>query len=251
MRDHSFSKAGDEAPVSIIEKPPMERFDPARLLSFGISEAGHLVFAGIFLNALLYPAAHAEFILKTSPLIFIIEFLSIHSGAMINTFSRLDRGFSRIASDAPRWARYVGPMVKVFIFPFFFGLYAMMAYQWGLHLGNITLPFYFAASLIANYFGRKSAPQMRMAGYATVLILVSFFVAQGPACFWEKVFPFPEEIYRAYRSSWFISGAGECLYAPQPWPVWGLLYYSSLAIMGGLLFWRYKGTGEKNSEPWV
>jgi len=58
--------------------------------------AGNAILAGVFIRALLYPADNAEFIVNTSALIFVIEFLAIHSGMFLMFMGGISTAFGKI-----------------------------------------------------------------------------------------------------------------------------------------------------------
>ena len=55
----------------------------SRAASLGISLATNLFMVGLFCRALTHPAMFAEFIYKTGIIIFVIEFMSLHSSGML------------------------------------------------------------------------------------------------------------------------------------------------------------------------
>lgn len=55
----------------------------SKILSLLISVSGNALLMWFFLQALFSPIEHAEFIFNTGVLLFLVEFLSIHSGFMV------------------------------------------------------------------------------------------------------------------------------------------------------------------------
>lgn len=59
----------------------------AEISTLIISLAGTVFLGGLFLTALLNPTANAAFIFKAGMLVYLMEFLSIHSSAMATGFA--------------------------------------------------------------------------------------------------------------------------------------------------------------------
>jgi len=61
----------------------IDPFVPRHVYQLVAAIAGNAILAGVFIKALLYPADNAEFIVNTSALIFVLEFLAIHAGGFL------------------------------------------------------------------------------------------------------------------------------------------------------------------------
>jgi hypothetical protein len=164
----------------------------------------------------------------------VLELLAIHSNAIAIIFNYILGGNLKII-----FGNILQPGKFVMI-PSLLAFYASIALSWGSHLGNSILPAYFVASLSAKFFGAKSAPSESRVSIMTWLFLLSFFGLAISACFWQNMFPFSAEIYGEFRSVWTITGTGACLNSPQYWLVWGVLYYTSISILEGVLFLKRK-----------
>ena len=240
--------------------------DSRRASHFIGAIAGNAILAGIFIKALLYPADNAEFIVKTAALIFVIEFLAIHSGMFLMFMGGISTAFGKIvvgilfiifnwrkvtrAGDivhgVSHYEKTLKPLtifIKVIIFSIPIAFYTVFALSWGQNLGNLELPIYFGISLASKHFGKRAFssdfPMTReeMIGPSkwTMWFLISAFIPVGLACQLERWFPFPEEIYFLSESSWMVSGSSPCLGAPHHWVAWGALYYGMIVIIETIL----------------
>ena len=223
---------------------------------------GNAILAGVFIKALLHPADNVEFIVNTSALIFVMEFLAIHAGGALMLLGGISTIFGRmitgilfvifnfrkikkaqdITDGINRYEKILKPitiLIKIIIFGIPIAFYTVFAFSWGQKLNNLELPTYFGISLVSKYFNTKAfssgflKTHESMTGSVkwTGWFLISFFIPAGFACQLERWFPFPEEIYFLNDSSWIASGSGPCIGIPHHWVAWGMLYYGGVVII--------------------
>jgi hypothetical protein len=166
---------------------------------------GNLIIIFPFAKALLDPLNNIEFIFNTAPLLFIVEFLSIHSAGMLLSNSSKQMGK----------ARY-------FLIPF----YTLFALGMGLAVGNIYPPVVFLLSLVVKLTFHRATPEGEVKIIVDAIVLVStVFAVVIFADFLSSIFPFSNEVMRQKPTV----SAGFFVDTPQTALIWGLLYYG-LAI---------------------
>lgn len=186
-----------------------------KIFSFIASIAGYFVFIYLFGIALINPIEYIDFIYHGAIAIFIVEFLSIHSGFL----------FSPFVANKNKYA------IKVFIAMFIF--YSLFALIFGLTMQSFYPPLFFCITLLSKFFWSKSSPTgVSMAAISIVIFLLVMIPVAGPENFWERLFPFPIA-FDQYRPE---SAGGLFTDMPQTVLVWGVLYYSILVIIEILLF---------------
>lgn len=245
--------------------PGTGSFGTNHILQLVAAIGGNVILAGMFIKALLNPGDNAEFIVKTSALIFVIEFLAIHSSVFLLLFKGISMAFEKVftgfifilfnwrklrrANDIvhgiSHYEKKLKPLtviIRVIVLGIPVAFYAFFALAWGQSLNNLELPIYFGISLAAKHFSKKAFsndindfPKNRgeIIGPArwTPWLLISFFIPAIFACQLERWFPFPEEVYFLDKSTWIVSGSGPCLGMPHHWVVWGALYYGVIAVL--------------------
>jgi len=182
---------------------------------FLIALAGNLYLVGLFLSALLYPTANVDFIFRTGALVFVMEFLSIHSSGMIEG--------SRLQQQTP-------PKISPFAL---IGLYCVMALACAAAYHNWTLPLLFVVSVLAKYFGRRaSASETSMTALFAIIFLLTAFVTVFTAPLFARLFPFSSSVMAHQR------GSGVFERVPQALLGWGVLYYFLVALAEAILFFK-------------
>lgn len=199
-----------------------------------ISVGGNLSLSWFFLAALLSPLEHAEFIKNTSILIFLIEFLSIHSSGFAMGFSNQEK---KPEERDPRIKFYavgkgVGEMSPFKTKLLLIGIYSAMVIGFGFSVGNWTLPFIFFISLIAKFFGQRASDSSGPERFGISVILLIFLTILTTlfSSFWGILFPFPSEV-RPF-------GSGTWVDYPQDVVLWGVLYYFSLAVIDVAFYFK-------------
>lgn len=187
-------------------------------LALILSVGGNLFLAGWFLIALLNPIAHVNFIVQTGLWLFLVEFFSI----FVSGFGERSIRF-----------RFANILSTAFMFAIAFG--------W-LFLGNIYLPLIFLGSTLAKIFGQQATSGESYRIYAIPLFLGSTLAVSmiGPE-FWVNLFPFPENFSQFQPADWakrIESGeiSGEFVERPQTMLVWGIIYFTLVAVIEFALF---------------
>lgn len=186
---------------------PMSWSDRASVL---MAAAFNFSLAFIFLNALLDPAHNTGFIFNLGLLIFIIEFLSIHSAGML--------GLKRPGPPS----RMLHALIHDFPVVLFYMIFIAML---GLIFGNWQLLLLFAASL----FGKLLVPadDREKMGIQVALLFVFLILAVALAPLLAAIFPFSAEVLAQKQPD----SSGVFVDTPQALLVWGTLYYGVLALL--------------------
>ena len=198
-----------------------------------------MMLAGLFLRALLDPLQHADFIFRTGPWLFVVEFIS---------FFAIDFSLRQLSKIRVFSAILEGGLAILFFggFALLFGFFILQ---------DFTIPLIFFGSIIAKAFGSKAAAEdllVRKTAYCVLLITSALFILVLIPELLIKTFPFPEEVFRA-QTSWEekmgyrVSGSsgGEFVERPQTLLGWGVIYYFFAATVEIGLFLRAR----KNMLP--
>ena len=266
MRSSQLSYKGQMATQSEQQIPGADPFVSRQVYQLVAAIVGNAILAGIFVKALLNPADNGEFIVNTSALIFIMEFLAIHAGGFLMVFGGIAtilgrmitgllfiifnfRNITRaqdVADGTNRYEKVLKPvtiLARIIIFGIPIAFYTFFAFSWGQKIGNLELPIYFGISLASKHFNKEalSGGFLKTREFMTGPIkwtgwfLISFFVLAGLTCQLESWFPFPEEIYFLNEKSWSVSGSGPCIGVPHHWVAWGALYYGGIVVFEAIL----------------
>ena len=173
------------------------------LLNYGL-----IVF--LFLQALIDPVHHLDFIYSFGVFVFVAEFLSIHSGGALSSRQKLS--------------------TTIFVI----SIYIVLALGFSIGLGSVYPALILILSIIAK---AATAPRSRQDKTVTKtpkdnLLMVQLVLLIGTVVFvmlfgWllAIIIPFPEAVYAARQAG----ASGLFVEQPQTLLVWGILYYSLLA----------------------
>lgn len=205
-------------------------------LSLVISVGGNLSLSWFFLAALLSPLEHADFIKNTSILIFLIEFLSIHSSGfamgMANQEKKPEERDPRIRMYTNVKGIGVGEMSPLKTKLLLLVVYGVLVLGFSLAVRNWILPLIFFAGFIAKFFGQRASNSSGPERFAISTILLIFLTILTTlfSSFWGILFPFPSEV-RPF-------GSGTWVDYPQDLMLWGVLYYFSLAVIDVAFYFK-------------
>jgi len=195
-----------------------------RLGSLLLAIATNLFLAGLFYRALIRPVEFVDFIYRTGIMIFMIEFMSLHSSGMLFGAAR----------EARQNGKRVMPLkAKITLFIFYNIMVAGIAAATGQWLAAL----YFFASLVSKaFFSRSIDSQRRMAPVAAgiAMLLLSTFVVVFAAPLLSHWFPFPSEV----RSARPAGQSGLFIDKPQTLMAWGVMYFSLITICEVIIFRR-------------
>lgn len=198
----------------------------ADVASLAVPLLGNLSLVWLFAEALLFPLAHVEFVLRTSVAMGFIEFLSAHSSAML-AGGRRQRG-----GVALPWRLYLVVL---------YGLFAAML---GATFDNFLLPLLFVVSLVSKVFGRTAKSEtLPVTVFYLVLVIGTLGVAVPLAEALERFAPLPAELAARFGDA---SGS---LRAPRLFLVWGTLYYSFAAVLEAVV-WVWEDE-VRRWAPWL
>lgn len=201
------------------------------LISFFLALFGNLSLGGMFLFAFLSPSRYADFVLRTGMLIFLIEFLSVHSSGMaFGVRKREGKGGSRQFV-----LRVKGPGGGILQRnPKFtlIGLYSTFVVTFALIFQNWFLPLYFFVSLLAKFFGAKGRTSNLRVGLPLLLFLGTTFFTVFFGGFLAKLFPIPPYVL----GERLPGSSGLFVDTPQTFLVWGILYFFLMSISEVFLF---------------
>ncbi|MDA2934459.1 hypothetical protein MYX82_08955 [Acidobacteria bacterium AH-259-D05] len=193
-------------------------------VNLSISLSGNLLLAGVFLSALVYPSEDTSFVLNAGLLIFLIEFLSIHSSAMAWGVKKGKVQTSGIAQEF--FKKHVKETLIV--------LYSLFAITFAVAFKNVFYPLYFFVSLIGKFFGDKAAPSEQKTWVEVGLFIVSMYIVLPFSGILQEHFPIP---YTLYNENPDVAVG---LFSDTPHTVlaWGVIYFILLTIVEIMFFVR-------------
>lgn len=212
----------------------------SELSSISVSVAGYASIAGYFAVALADPMAHADFIFRTGLLIFVFEFLSIHSAGMTGGFAR---PVAAPGGFLPQPGEVTRPRVpwRVAGRAFLLLIYAAFAVAFGAGTGTYALPAIFLTGTAAKFFGRRASHRPNLTAPLTILLLFSVLLVAVTSAFWVAQFPFPPELF----SHKLPNSSGLFVDQPQTLLVWGIIYYSIAGFLEAFFFWAERMRGKR------
>lgn len=202
--------------------PPKIYYGFEKLFSLLFAIAGNLFLAGIFFSALLFPESHAEFIFRTGLMIFVVEFMSIHSSGMFAS-NKIE---ITIGSRTYLSGHWFWKFFMILIYSLFVGVFGFLT-------SNYFLPLMYVVSLASKVFVKRAAVRPLPVFVSVPLLLFSVAFVGITADWWTSLFPFPQEVLSQKRPG----SSGLFIDQPQTLLVWGIVYYFLLAGIELLLFW--------------
>lgn len=158
---------------------------------------------GFFVQALLYPESNVNWIYSSAIIIFVVEFLSIHSSAMMMG--------DVLSKNKKKNATYL------FLFYLFFTVVMTVAFK------NYILPFLFILSTYIKFFMVRHIQTSKTYLLVAILtLIVSLIIVSVGASFLQNLFPFPQEVLMAKPAD----ATGVFVEVPQTVLAWGVMYFS-------------------------
>lgn len=203
--------------------PAVHRLQGGAALAVAIG--GNLFLVWLFVRALLSPLEHVAFIHQAFLLI-LIETLSIHASI---AFNELRAGRS-LGHDAPS-----SPFGVVTLF-------AAIAILLGYAFGNYALPLFFVVGLGAKAFANRAAPpESKFVANLPFFVLFFSILSMIPLMpVFQSHFPFPAEFFTRKIEGVLGELTNTLQYDFHGPLAWGIVYFSLLAILEAVLFWRKK-----------
>jgi hypothetical protein len=196
--------------------------------------ATNLFMVGLFCRALTNPAGFTDFIYKTGIMIFVIEFMSLHSsGMMLGSAQRTEKSGKTAFSTR-------GRIVLV-------GFYTLMVGAFAAGTGQWMPAVYFVISLVGKaIFNRTLDIRKRLAPVAAgvAMLLLSTFVVVLSARLLADWFPLPAEV-RAARPP---AQGGLFVDTPQTLMAWGAIYFSLMTICDVMIYRRHREPGNPGRQ---
>jgi len=209
----------------------------------------NILISGMFFSAILLPEKHADFILRTAIMIFVLELfgwiVTGFTSLMIPQKSGFDDWFRARESSFGKYERLfhqiygkAGQVIGGIIFIPFFGL---MLFLIGYNFKNILTPALVFVSIVVRFFKKKSADyRLKQLILFLFVFIPSTILAAIFAPYVQTVFPIPSEMIQEILSK--TDGFEE---RPLWFMVWGIIYYFLVAVAEFILFLRslrYQGT---------
>ncbi|MBU0470331.1 MAG: hypothetical protein KKA62_06185 [Nanoarchaeota archaeon] len=198
--------------------------DIKRIGALMISVIASVSLIWIFISSLLFPEKNVNFIINTGMLIFIFEFLSVHSSVMIIGIQQSPKKMF--------W-------LKVGLFSFYFLFVTVVA----LVESNWFFLFLFLSSLATKIFLNKAVDRSIMSILTPFIYVALLLISVSIVCsfphFFEIIFPFPAEIMQTLTES---GSTGLFIEVPQTLLSWGALYYSLSLIVNLIIFFVARRT---------
>ena len=214
---------------------------PDSNFSYFIGIVGSNIFiSGIFFSAILFPEKHADFILRTAMMIFVLELFGwIATGftsLMTPQKSGFDDWFRARESSFGKYERLLhqiygkaGQIIGGIIFIPFFGL---MLFLIGYNFKNILAPALVFISIVVRFFKKKAANyHLKQLILFLFVFIPSIILATIFAPYVQTVFPIPSEMIQEILSK--TDGFEE---KPLWFMTWGIIYYFSVAVAEFILF---------------
>ena len=203
----------------------------ARTGSLLLAIATNLFLVGLFYSALINPVYFKDFIYRTGIMIFMIEFMSLHSSGM----------FFGAAQEAEKTGKKIMTLkAKIGLFAF----YNVFVITFASITGQWLAAVYFVISLASKaVYSRSIDAEKRLAPVAAgiAMLLLSTFLVVFGAQLLAHWFPFPPEV-RAARPS---GQSGLFVDTPQTLMTWGMIYFALMTVCELMIFRKsVKGSGE-------
>lgn len=197
-----------------------------RIVSLSIALATNLFMVGLFCRALTNPAGFTDFIYKTGIMIFVIEFMSLHSSGMFLGAVREKMPSGKLAFSTK------GKILLMAFYMIMVGAFAAGTGQWMPAL-------YFFISLVGKAtFSRTIEARKRLAPVAAgiAMLLLSTFIVVFSAQLLADWFPLPAEVRAARppdQSGLFVS-------TPQTLLAWGAIYFSLMTVCEVMIYRKHR-----------
>jgi len=194
---------------------------PTRTLSLILAIATNLFLAGLFYRALTHPVDFTDFIYKTGIMIFMIEFMSLHSSGM----------FFGAAHDQKGGKSVMTLRLKITLMAF----YGMFIVVFAAITGQWLTALYFVVSLGSKAtYSRSIDVEKRLTPVAAgiAMLLLSTFLVVFTASLLADWFPFPAEVRAAKPSG----QSGLFIDKPQTLMAWGVIYFVLITFCEILIF---------------
>lgn len=188
--------------------------------------ATNLFMVGLFCRVLINPAGFTDFIYKTGIMIFVVEFMSLHSSGMFLGAARQKEISGKIAIP------FKG---KILLMAF----YTLMVVAFSVGTGQWMPALYFFISLVGKAtFSRTIDAQKRLAPVAAgiAMLLLSTFIVIASAQLLADWFPLPAEV-RAARPP---NQGGLFVDTPQTLMAWGVIYFSLMTFCEVLIYRKHR-----------
>ena len=181
-----------------------------QVFSFLGSVIGNLFLAWLFLRALVWPENHAVFIFRSGLMIYVAEFLTIHSAGMTQgpQDGKNSKGLGRFS---------------------LLGVYGLFIFLCAYGLKSWFIAIHFWVSLLSKVFFKRSAGRDMghvLPAFATINLLASTFLVILLAPLLKSIFPMPLEVM-AQRMP---NSSGLFVDIPQTLLAWGVLYFTFTAL---------------------
>jgi hypothetical protein len=165
-----------------------------------------------------------DFIYKTGLMIFVIEFMSLHSSGMF---------FGATQQEEKTGKKVMTIKVKIAMFAFYNVFVIAFASATGQWLGAL----YFVISLASKaVYSRAIDVKERLAPVAAgiAMLVISTFLVVFGAPLLAEWFPFPPEVLSARPSG----QSGLFINTPQTLMAWGVIYFSLMTLCELMIFRR-------------
>jgi len=196
-------------------------------LSLILSLIGSFSLVWLFSSALISPEQNT-FILKSGVLLFLVEFLSVHSSVMAMGVRKREEDKNIVFFyhvKGPKFVQRNPKFMMVFIYSLFILTYALIFKNW-------FIPVYFFISLLIKFYGNKATHDRFKVGLTVILFVVSFLIILPFSGLLSRAFPIEEELIGEKI------GSGLLVDVPQVVLAWGVLYFFLGSVIEGILFFK-------------
>jgi hypothetical protein len=207
-----------------------------RIASLLAAVATNLFLAGLFYSALINPVDFKDFIYKTGIMIFMVEFMSLHSSGMF---------FGAAQKKQKRGRSVMSPGVKITMFAF----YSLSVIVFASFTGQWLIALYFVVSLVSKaVYSRSIDAKQRLAPVAAgiAMLLLSVFLVVFGAQLIADWFPFPPEVTSARPAG----QSGLFIDTPQTLMAWGVIYFILITVCELMIFRKaVTNAGRSGEKP--
>lgn len=189
-----------------------------------LAVSGNLFLAGMFFTALRSPLEHETLMSVTTFIILIIEFCNLFLSRLVMSGGSAMREVEKMTLSH---AIGIFKSPNMWITVYLIGGVVLTAAVFK----HLFLAYYFVIGLAAKFFGARAAQDESREITSWILFILTIFTFLIiPLELYQTVLPFPEEVIRRHKAG----PASD--FAPQAPLMWGLMYFSLLALVDIVIF---------------
>jgi hypothetical protein len=204
--------------------------------SFLGSLIGLLVLVCLYARALIWPQEYAQFVFRMGMMIFVIEFISIHSSGILSGTKN-----NKLKDNNWNWAKMPSKLFLICLYGLF-----VFASMFALQSWLIGIVFFISLSqkILINRFIEEKERKIQIL-FPVINLFASVFIAELIGPFLKSSFPISSEI----SSQWTKGTSGSWVETPQKLLAWGILYFSFTIAFNIFIYIRYNWRSGRHAPP--